>query len=180
MKTDPISTRYGYRVEVDNALIAACRAALGNSTSPSNADVSYVNSAIEALANATAAQWEQQEVEQLKKEDATATENEKIQERAEDLASKAYYACLAQHARTLALVSTETADVVAQAALSSCSAERMNLVGTVNRYVPSIGYEVAAGLDASFTKSLLLEIVKARATQTTPPKPPSAPHNTPI
>jgi hypothetical protein len=179
MKTNPIAALYGYHTDIYNEIISKCAPHMGNeglidTISPSNSDFAYVNAAVEAEAKAALTLKENEEGAQMKKQQEVDAGNEKIEKQEEDKAVSNYYGCLEQKAKTLALVSAETADIVAQATLSSCPTERMALVGVIDRYIPTGGNEVVARLEASFTKSLLLEIIKARATPEQKPAAPKA------
>jgi len=186
MKAESGDAIWGYHTEIDNVVVYVCGPGLGSETlndyfTPSNRYFSYVNDAVMAQANIAWAQWEKEDIAKLKQEAAVGAEQEKVEKRDEDQAKSAYFSCLVQHAKTLALVSSETADIVAQAALSSCSPERATLVDVMNLYIPSAGYQIADGLDVAFTRSLLLEIVKARAAHSAPTTAPAKPNNhTPI
>jgi hypothetical protein len=91
-----------------------------------------------------------------------------------EAASRHYGDCLFGNARILALNSTESAEVVAQAAFASCRDERSLIADVHRRYRDSwFSDEVLDVADKKILGSLILEIIKVRATP--PPKSPPSP-----
>ena len=100
----------------------------------------------------------------------------------EDQVGANYFLCLRRHAQVFALATNESADIVAQASLSACPAERAAVV-EVNRHYNDVLSEGAMKMmDNRFAQQLLLEIVQIRAQRNIAPTPTPEPqpHKTPI
>jgi len=86
-----------------------------------------------------------------------------------------YFLCLEGHAKLLALASDEAADLVAQASLSACPAERAAIFEVQRRYGDDWDEEAMKAMDNELAKKLLLEIVEIRAERNVSPAPPPEP-----
>jgi hypothetical protein len=100
----------------------------------------------------------------------------------EDQAGANYFLCLVQHATVLALATDEAADIVTQASLSSCPAERNAVVETHRRYGDDLSEGAMTVMDRTLAQNVMLEVVKARAQRnlTPVPAPKPKPQQTPI
>lgn len=119
------------------------------------------------------------EVEAQIEKDAPRAKAEKAEE---DRAGVGYFLCLERHAKMLALSSDEAADVVAQASLSACPAERL-AVFEVHRSHNDVWNEgTMKAMENVFVQRLLLEIVATRAQRNgaPAPTPEPTPRKTPI
>ncbi|MFZ1962914.1 MAG: hypothetical protein WAU78_05510 [Roseiarcus sp.] len=100
----------------------------------------------------------------------------------EDQAGANYFLCLERHAKALALASDEAADIVAQASLSACPAERVAIFEVHRRYNDDWNEGAMKAMENVLVQRLLLEIVEIRAQRNiTPiPAPEPKPGRTPI
>jgi hypothetical protein len=100
----------------------------------------------------------------------------------EDQVGANYFSCLERHAKVLALASDEAADIVAQASLSACPAERAAVVEIHRRYNDIVDEGTMKVMDNGLVQQLLLEIVEIRAQRNIAPAPTPepAPRKTPI
>jgi hypothetical protein len=89
----------------------------------------------------------------------------------EDQAGTNYFLCLVQHARVLALATDEAADIVTQASLSSCPAERNAVVETHRRYGDDLSEGAMTVMDRALAQNVMLEVVKVRAQRNLTPAP---------
>jgi hypothetical protein len=97
----------------------------------------------------------------------------------EDQAGTNYFLCLVQHATVLALATDEAADIVTQASLSSCPAERNAVVETHHRYGDDLSEGAMTVMDRTLAHNVMLEVVKARAQRNLTPAPAPAPEPKP-
>ncbi len=117
-----------------------------------------------------------------------ATQIEKAAPRAkaeradEDQAGADYFLCFERHAKILALGSDEPADIVAQASLSACPAERRAIFEVHRRYNDDWNEGTMKAMENVLVQRLLLEIVEIRAQRnvTPVPAPEPKPRKTPI
>lgn len=102
----------------------------------------------------------------------------------EDQAGTNYFLCLVQHATVLGLATEEAADIVTQASLSSCPAERNAVVETHHRYGDELSEGAMTAMDRALAQNVMLEVVKARARRNIAPaptpEPKPQPQKTPI
>jgi hypothetical protein len=70
--------------------------------------------------------------------------------------------------------SNERAEVIAQAAFPSCSAERQAVFDVFKRHKRPFSLEAMNAAEGEFSKNLLLEVIKARAKPVTSPVTPPA------
>ena len=100
----------------------------------------------------------------------------------EDQVGANYFLCLERHAKVLALASGEAADIVAQASLSACPAERAAVFEGHRRYDDIFDEGAMKAMESLLVQRLLLEIVATRAQRNvTPlPAPQPKPYNTRI
>jgi len=100
-----------------------------------------------------------------------------------------YANCLVQHARVLALNSTEAAEVIVRAAFASCQRERQAIRDKAHEYLEDpLGLATVKAVDETYPDRLVLEIIAARASpppsqpvpSAPPPAPPPARPGTPI
>jgi hypothetical protein len=106
----------------------------------------------------------------------------KVEKAIEDQAGANYFLCLKRHAQVLALATNEAADIVAQASLSACPAERAAVAEVHRRYDDVLSEGAMKVMDNGFAQQLLLEIVQIRAQRNIGPAPTPAPtpRKTPI
>jgi hypothetical protein len=87
----------------------------------------------------------------------TAESNEALQR---------YGQCLHSHVDTLAVNSTEPAEVIARAAFASCQDERRSILEIHRQYHDTLfDDELLEAIDKRVADSLLLEVIKARASR---------------
>jgi hypothetical protein len=99
----------------------------------------------------------------------------------EDQVTANYFSCLERRAKVLALATDEPADIVAQASLSACPAERADVFEVHRRYGDGWEEGTMKAMESALVQQLLLEIVKARAQRNiTPPLLEPKPQKTPI
>ena len=100
----------------------------------------------------------------------------------EDQAGADYFVCLERHAKILALGSDGTADIVAQASLSACPAERRAIFEVRRRYNDDWNEGKMKAMENMLVQRLLLEIVEIRAQRNVTPVPAPEPklRKTPI
>lgn len=82
-----------------------------------------------------------------------------------------YFSCLENHARILALNSSEAADIVVQASLSSCPLERAAIFEVRSRYGDSWSEEAMTAMNSVLAPRLLVEVVEVRALRNLSPMP---------
>jgi hypothetical protein len=106
----------------------------------------------------------------------------KAEKAIEDQAGANYFLCLERCAKVLAPGSNETADIVAQASLSACPAERAAVFDVHRRYNDVLDEGAMKAMENVFVQRLLLEIVEIRAQRNVTPAPASEPktRKTPI
>ena len=181
VKRDKLGTIYGYHTSIENEVIARCgsetRATLADDLeAPSDPDVAYVRTAVEARVRVYDDAEIKSETAELGRQMDQAKQEEQAEQGGENQAGKAYSDCLAKHARTLALVSSETADVVAEAALPSCREEHAALYSVVEKYHDAaFASALVDRIDEKLRPALVLEIVKARALRLAPAPKKTAP-----
>jgi hypothetical protein len=91
-------------------------------------------------------------------------------------ASRLYGDCLLRHAKQIAVISTESAEVVREAAFAACIAERNAITEIHRRYKDQWFDEQALDIaDKRMAGALLLEIIKTRAAGSPQPSPKRAP-----
>ena len=93
----------------------------------------------------------------------------------EDRTAANYYSCLSRHAKLLALATNEAADLVAQASLSACPAERAAVFDIRKRYGDDWTEGTMKAMESVLVQRLLLEIVAVRAQRSLTPVPPPTP-----
>jgi len=98
----------------------------------------------------------------------------------EDQVGANYFLCLERHAKMLALATDEAADIVAQASISACPAERAAVVEVHRRYDDIVDEGAMKVMDSGLVQKLLLEIVEIRAKRNITPSPGPRPRKTPI
>ena len=100
----------------------------------------------------------------------------------EDQVRANYYSCLERHAKVLALATDEAADIVAQASLSACPAERTAVFEVHRRYDDILDEGAMKVMESVYVQHLLLAIVETRAQRNVAPapSPEPKPQKTPI
>jgi hypothetical protein len=100
----------------------------------------------------------------------------------EDQVGANYYLCLERHAKVLALATNEAADLIAQASLSACPAERNHVFEVRRRYSEDWNEPTMRAAEGVFVQHLLLAIIEIRALRNVAPAPAPEPkpQKTPI
>lgn len=173
---DQSAALYGSNIEAINDVLNKCIPALGERLL-TDRDRAIVEADVLAEAQVALAKKEADDIARLSKQMAEADQKEKIAEQELRRASDTYHACLSKHARTLALTSSEPADIVAEAAMTSCPPERDGVAEAFKRGFEFDGGEFVAKLDAAFQKKLVGEIVVLRAKAAAPRKVASKPRS---
>lgn len=98
-----------------------------------------------------------------------------------DAAARMYRECLFNSAKTIAVVSTEPAEIIREAVFAACRAERTAILEVHRRYRDEWFSEDALDVaDKLLAGKVLLEIIKARAVPPSPNRPSEAPRRDPI
>ena len=178
---------YGYPIAIENEVIATCNPQLKRETVQDNlfttdANYLYLNSAIEAHQKAARDAHADKESEERRKKEALDAPRLKAEKAEQDKVLQDYAACLIRNAKILSLNSNEPAEVIVKASLPSCSKERQVVVDVRRRHNNDFSEEFMAGVEETFKKHLLLEVIETRALPAAPPPPPpaSTKHETPI
>jgi hypothetical protein len=176
---------YGYHTTLNNEVISTCnpqlrRESLNDSINSTNPDYSYINAAVEAQANLARSGKVKQAMEAERKQAELNAPRLKAEKAEEDKAASTYYACLKSHAKILALISKEPAEVIIHATFPSCSAERQATFDIIKRHTSYVDLDTMDAMDGVFKQNLLLEVIKARAQPAAPAEPTRTEHETPI
>ncbi len=141
-----------------------------------------LRAAIDALTGPQREAWMTQAKREVAAQIEKAAPRAKAERADEDQAGADYFLCLERHAKILALASDETADIVAQASLSSCPTERRAIFEVHRRYNDDWNEGTIKAMENVLVQHLLLEIVKIRAQRnvTPVPAPEPKPRKTPI
>jgi hypothetical protein len=115
----------------------------------------------------------QQALQREREEKQSALDAPKL-ERESTAAFNAYGDCLFGHAIAMAIVSSEAAEIIREAAFASCQNERDAVLEVHRRYKDRWFNEEAMDVaDKRFAGGLLLEIIKARVAPIQPPVSPT-------
>jgi hypothetical protein len=165
---------------IGNHAIDVCAARFSNGIPVQQSDRSVAETlGKEALNALTNAYMERQRAALRKKVDEQAALDAPKLEAESAAASRLYGDCLFGHAKEIALISTESAEVVREAAFAACIAERNAITEIHRRYKDQWFDEQALDIaDKRVAGALLLEIIKARAVGSPPPSPRRAPKPT--
>lgn len=177
---------YGYPIAVENDVIDICNPQLrpegvNDNVYTTNPNYLYINAAVEAQQKAAMNEKGHAAAEAQRRKAELDAPRLKAEKDEETIAARTYYLCLARHAQILALASNEPAEVIADAAFPSCSSERQAVLDTYRRHNNTFfDSETMDMVDSKFKRSLLLEIIKARAQLAAPSKPPAPKPQSPI
>lgn len=164
---------YGYHNNLKNEVSSICKQRADGSTSYD--DLGYVSAAIETQVKKATDNKIKKELEEQRRKDALDAPRLKAEKAEENEAGRAYYVCLTRHVDILALVSNETAEVVAKAAFPSCSEERQTVFNVYRRHNNYFSQGTMEAMESVFLPKLLLEVIKARAQPQAPPAPQAPP-----
>jgi hypothetical protein len=158
-------------------VIDVCAARFSNGSPVQQSDRSVAETVgqetLNALMNADIEK--QRAVSRKKVDEQAALDAPKL--KAEDAtAARLYGDCLFSHAKAIALISTESAEVVREAAFAACIAERNAIADIHRRYKDQWFDEQALDIaDKKVAGAVLLEIIKTRAGASPQPSPHRAP-----
>lgn len=176
---------YGYQTPMANAIIRICSPQLADETMidyaiTKNPFYLYVNSTIDARFHEFRDKLIREELEARRRQEEADAPRLKAEQEQEDRAGATYYACLVRNVRVLSVHSNEPAEVIAQAAVASCGAERSAMSEALQKHHKLVGPEVMDAVDSKLRSNLLLEVIKVRVLPTAPPSSPTPKAETPI
>jgi hypothetical protein len=176
---------YGYHTNIENDIISICNPQLKRETvqdnlSSSNSVYSYLNAAVEAQTQTVINDNIRLEVEVDRQKAEQDAPRIKVEEAEETNAGAAYLYCLEAHARTLAINSNEPAETIVQASFPSCLEERQVIFDVYRRHNKDFAEESMDIAENGWRRTLLLEVIKARAQPVTHPAPTPTKPETPI
>ncbi len=171
---------WGYPINIENDILSICNPQSRKETINDNiytADryFSYVNTAAEAEMKRRILTKIEQESSERRRKDELNAPRLKAEKAEEADAGSRYFGCLVDHAKLLALNSSESAEVVARASFPSCLGEREAVFEVYRHHGHEFSPEAMEVADRKFYENLLLEIIKVRAPASPSPTPPSPP-----
>jgi hypothetical protein len=129
----------------------------------------------DALNSVMRADLERQQSQQRSKEERQAALDAPKLELESTASTRAYGDCLFGHAIAMAILSTEAAEVIREAAFASCQNERNAILEVHRRYKDRwFSEEAMVVADKRLAGAVLLEIIKKRATPIQPPSVPTS------
>ncbi len=173
-------SEWGYPIGTENDIIAICNPKLRKETVNDSAYTTnqyflYVNSSVEAELTRLRHAKVDEEIKEQRRKDELNAPRLKAEKAEEDNAFGHYVRCLIDHAKILALNSSESAEVVAHAAFPSCLREREAVFDVYRRHGHDFSREAMEIAERRFYEDLLLEIIQARAPASPSPTPPPPP-----
>lgn len=176
---------YGYHTDIENDIISICnpqlrRESIQDNLISSNLTYSYLNAAVEAQTQAVIKENIRLKVEADRQRAVQDAPRINAEESEETNAGAAYLYCLETHARTLAINSSEPAETIVQASFPSCMAERQAIFDVYHRHKKEFSEESMNIAEDRWRRTLLLEVIKARAQSVTHPTSTPTKPETPI
>jgi hypothetical protein len=173
LKTGGELALYGYHTDAANELISICDPTLSPETVQdgaytTNVEYKYINNALEVQADAAIRDKVQTDLKKQRRQAELDAPRIKAAKDAESDAGSAYYRCLVNHAKILALNSNEPAETIAKASFPSCSVEREAIFNAYHQHGDMFAPEAMDVAEKRLEQGLLLEIIKARAVRPTP------------
>ncbi len=170
-------SQWGYPTAIENDIISICnpqlrKETINDSIYTTDQYFSYVNSSVEAELTRYRHAKVDQEIGEQRRRDELNAPRLRAEKAEEDGAFSHYVRCLIDHAKILALNSSESAEVVARASFPSCLREREAAFDAYRRHGHDFSPEAMEVAERKFYENLLLEIIKVRAPASPSPTPP--------
>ena len=162
---------YGYHTDVVKWVVIVCVRS-GEATAD---EVKQISGVVEKTAGAMAAARTEKELREHRRKELAEAPRLRAEKEKRDQIMVAYYTCLLASVRVLALNSTETADIIAQATFAACLKERISVFDVYRQQTEYFSEGVMKAAEEVFYKQLLLEAIGTRAARAIPKEPPSAP-----
>jgi len=180
---DPAGALYGYPTEMENEVIHRCGDVIAPATLADAVDtahesheLAYVDAAVQAEIFARRTIQETKKAVAAQAREAIEARKEADERKRIADAMGIYSKCVITHAKTLSLVSSETADVIAEAAVPFCDSQRRALFDQIkDQNGEPVASKTLTDIDSGLHQTVVLEVIKARAINSLPP-PPSVPN----
>jgi hypothetical protein len=162
--------------KIAGRVFALCTSGYGIALTPferwlyGTATETHVRNAVTALMRADTERRRAEERAQAERDAPNPQEKE-------NAATHMYGECLLKNTRAIALVSTESAEIVREAAFAACREKRTAVLEVHGHYRDrDFSEKILDGADKLLAGKVLLEIIKMRAVPPSPERPPQAPH----
>ena len=164
----------GYHTDTYKIMLSMC------ASKPNDArEIQYVGSAVNAAYQVLLKKKIDVEMDAARKKAAEDAPRLAAEEKERTRISTLYFQCLVTASETLAIASTEAADLVVRAAFPTCMKQRQAVFDIYRQQNQSFNEDIMQAMEKRFTNSLLLAVIDARVKARTS-HPQSAPARHPL